>query len=98
MKVLWSPLAAAKLEELTDTISRDKPGAAVQWATQIFVLVESLSALPQRGRIVPEIGRDEVRELLHGGYRVIYRIESSAVSILTIQHSRQLLDVGLIKE
>ncbi len=34
-----------------------------------------------------------LREVLDGKYRVIYRIEPEQIVILTVRHSRRLLDV-----
>ena len=43
---------------------------------------------------MPELGRAEVRELIHGGYRIVYRTESETILILTVRHGRRLLDVS----
>ena len=40
------------------------------------------------GRIVPEINREYIRELIEGNYRIIYKIVSKQqIDILTIHHS-----------
>jgi plasmid stabilization system protein ParE len=40
------------------------------------------------GRIVPEIEIVEIRELIEGNYRIIYRIFSKeSIEILTVHHS-----------
>lgn len=40
------------------------------------------------GRIVPEVNRKEIRELIQGNYRIIYKIVSvSHIDILTIRHA-----------
>lgn len=92
MKVVWSPLALNKVEEVADIIRYDKPGAARKWVQDLLEAAEALADLPRRGRIVPEIQRSEIRELLLGNYRMIYRIEDTVVSILTVRHGRQLLE------
>jgi toxin ParE1/3/4 len=38
--------------------------------------------------MVPERSRDDLREVVHGGYRVIYRIDPDQIVILTVRHSR----------
>ena len=43
--------------------------------------------------MVPEKLREDLREVLHGAYRVIYRIDLDRVVILTVRHSRRLLDL-----
>lgn len=96
MKVRWTPLAVAKAEEITDYIGHDKPGAARRWLREIFAAADSLPQSPHRGRVVPEIGRDAIRELLLGSFRLIYRIDEDGVAILTIRHGRQLLDTSEI--
>jgi toxin ParE1/3/4 len=46
----------------------------------------SLCELAERGRRVPELEPTELRELLLGNYRLIYRIEQAAVSIVAFVH------------
>ena len=41
----------------------------------------------QAGRIVEEVGRPEIREIIEGNYRIIYRIITvSEVDILMVHH------------
>jgi plasmid stabilization system protein ParE len=76
---------------LTDYIALDKPMAALNWAESIQDSVNNLKEFPQLGREVPEVKRSDIRELVEGNYRIIYRIESERISILTIRHTKQLL-------
>jgi len=92
MKIVWSPLAVARVREAAQYIARDKPGAARSWVEGVFERVGQLAAFPTSGRIVPELGRDDVRELIHGNYRIICRMEKKAVLILTVRHGKRLLD------
>jgi plasmid stabilization system protein ParE len=47
-----------------------------------------LKSHPQAGRVVPEIESEEIRELIEGSYRIIYKVVSNSnVDILTIHHS-----------
>jgi plasmid stabilization system protein ParE len=43
--------------------------------------------MAMRGRVVPEIGDKQIRELIVKSYRLIYRVERSRVSVLTLVHS-----------
>ena len=52
--------------------------------------------MPKGGRIVPEISRDDFSELLYGNYRVIYKVGEGQVSVLTVRHGRQILQVDEI--
>lgn len=97
MKIIWSPLATEKLEDIYDYISVDNKLAAQKVVEKIFKKVESLAKNPERGRKVPETNRDEIREVFEGEYRIIYRIESKKVSILTVRNFKQLFSEKDIK-
>jgi len=96
MKIIWSPLAIDKASEIAEYIAQDKPSAAEKWINTVFSKVEQLKSSPEIGRIVPEIRNDQIRELIYGNYRVIYRIEKKQISILTIRHGKQILPVDEI--
>lgn len=91
MKIIWSPLAVSRLEEIFDYISYDNIAAAEKLVETIFNKVETLAKYPERGRRVPEVGRNEIREIFEKEYRIIYRIEKSRISILTIRNFKQIL-------
>jgi len=57
----------------------------------IFGAVERLQRFPKSGRVVPEVKRPNIREIIFKNYRVIYRIERSRLSILTVRHGKQRL-------
>jgi plasmid stabilization system protein ParE len=85
-------LAVQCVNEYAEFIARDRPAAAVHWAEGIFDAVERLEQFPFSGREVEEVRREDVREVVHGGVRIIYRVEETRVLILTVRHQRQLLD------
>lgn len=93
MKIIWSPLAIDRATEIAEYIALDNPTAAQNWINTIFEKVKTLKTASQIGRIVPEIERKEIREIIYGNYRIIYRIEKSSISILTIRHGKQILPV-----
>ena len=93
MKIVWSPLAIDRASEIADYIARDKPSAAEKWIDTIFSKVEHLKTSPEIGRIVPEINNSQFREIIFGNYRIIYRIEKTRISILTIRHGKQILPI-----
>ena len=74
MKVVWSPLA---IERAYDAhIAGDG----------LFEVTDQLERFPESGRIVPEIGLPDFREIVYrGACRVIYRVEKNRVSILTVR-------------
>lgn len=97
MRIIWSPLSVDRASEIADYIAQDKPSAAKKWIDTIFSKVEKLKSSPEIDRIVPEINDSQFRELIYGNYRIIYRIETKQISILTIRHGRQILPIKEIK-
>jgi len=97
MRIIWSPIAVDRASEIADYIAQDKPSAAEKWIDTVFSKVEQLKSSPEINRIVPEINDCQFRELVYGNYRIIYRIETKQISILTIRHGRQILPINEIK-
>lgn len=91
-RVRWTRTAADDLEEIAGYIAEDAPTAARRFVRQLRDAARSLKELPERGRRVPELEPMELRELLHGDYRLVYRIEPEAVLILTIAHGARDLE------
>ena len=47
---------------------------------------------PESGRIVPEYNLRNIREIINQNYRIVYRVKSEIVEIVTIVHGARLLD------
>ena len=90
MKIVWSPLALERVEDIAWYIAEDNPDAAVRWVDDLFATVERLADYPKSGRMVPEVGSHRIRELIFGAYRVIYSSKNQ-IDILTVRRSSQLL-------
>lgn len=93
MRIQWSPLAVDRVSEIADYIAQDNPLAADKWVRSVFDRVKQVKDFSKSGRYVPEINRKDIRELIYGNYRIIYRIEIKKVSILTVRHIKQILPV-----
>lgn len=92
MTIIWAPRAIDRAAEVAATIAADRPGAARTWVDGLFASVASLKNHLRRGRKVPEVNRPEVREIIHGAYRVIYRVDPKRLVILTVRHGRRQWD------
>lgn len=92
MTLVWSPRALERVDEIARFIARDNPRASRRWVDRLFSRTATLSCFPHRGRQVPEIRRPEIREILFPPYRIIYRLEASRISILTVRHGMQRLE------
>ena len=84
MKVLWTEQALCCLIEIEEYIAADDPAVAVAFTERLVRRTDILLDQPQAGRVVPEVPGRELRELIEGNYRIVYRITDSAVEILTV--------------
>ncbi len=91
MKIIWSPFAHQRVDDIADHIANDNLAAAEKWVNSVYDSVERLRDFPQSGRVVPEVGKREIREILFGNYRIIYSVEKKAILILTVRHGMQML-------
>jgi plasmid stabilization system protein ParE len=50
--------------------------------------VSTIAKLPRRGRVVPELGDEDIRETILGACRLVYEVEVSdhGVAILAVLH------------
>jgi len=90
-RLRWSPRAASNLERICEHIAEDSETYALAFARRIVALVEALPDFPRSGRVVPEYGDDNIREKLHGSYRIVYRLQETAIEVVTIIHGARLL-------
>ena len=72
-------------------IANENPKAANTWIETLFLSVGKFPSFPGSGRVVPELNEDTIREIFFSNYRVVYRIDSKQVSILTVRNIRQIL-------
>lgn len=69
----------------------DSKKAAVKWVDSIFGKVEIVETGPHIGRKVPELNQTDIRELVFGNYRIIYKILKNKIAIVTVRHFKQIL-------
>jgi toxin ParE1/3/4 len=88
-RVVWSPRAIRRATEAARYVAEDNPNAAAEWARGLFDSARPLAQFPELGRVVPEVGRAEVREIIFRGYRVVYRVAPRLVEVLTVRHGKR---------
>ena len=85
-RVVWTQFARDTLNEAIAYIADDSPTAAQKVLTEIVEITTSLAELSERGRMVPELEDEAVREVFAHSYRVIYRVSPKEVQILALVH------------
>ncbi len=91
MTVRWTDQAYLRLAEIEDFIARDNPRAAARMGERIIERGEALADQPYRGRPLPELPGAELREIIVGNYRVVYRLREDHVEVLTVFEGHRLL-------
>ena len=87
MKVHWSEIAEADIDDIYDYIARDVPYYAELFVGRLIETVDKLEDHPEIGRVVPEAeDREDIRELTFQRYRIIYQIKPESIYIVTVIH------------
>lgn len=98
MKFRWTSRARRDLVEIGPHIARDKLMAARRWVERLRQQARGAAAMPGSGRKVPEIGREDVREVFSRTYRIVYRVCENEIHVLTVFEGHRLLPKGVIDE
>ncbi|SPD75577.1 Plasmid stabilization system [uncultured Desulfobacterium sp.] len=91
-QVVWAAAAQNDLKQIIDYIAIGSPGNALHILQKIKQKTSDLYAMPERGRIVPELKAQGIhiyRELIIAPWRVIYRISDTTVFVLSVIDSRR---------
>jgi plasmid stabilization system protein ParE len=90
--VVWARRARSDLRLAISHIQADSPAAARSFGSATIRAARSLATLSERGRVVPELAQEAVRELLLGRYRLIYEVFPERIAIVRLIHaSREFL-------
>jgi plasmid stabilization system protein ParE len=91
-EIIWSPEAFEDLEDISKFIARDSEFYARAVTSRIIETAEQLADFPFRGRSVPELNDEMIRERFAYSYRLIYRIDEDKILILALVHGKRLLE------
>jgi addiction module RelE/StbE family toxin len=88
VRINWTFQAKDDLKSIAEYISKDSKRYAKLQVVRLKDRTRILKTHIYTGRIVSEINRKEIRELIEGNYRIIYKIVNyNQIDILTIYHS-----------
>ena len=89
--IRWSRQGLDDVAGISEYISDDSPKAAAAWLERIHRRLELAAETPFAGRMVPEFGRADVREVFVRTYRLVYRVEASGIAVLTVFEGHRLI-------
>jgi toxin ParE1/3/4 len=85
--IRWTEQATRNLESIKSFIANDSPAYALAVVSRLYNAAMQLHEFPDLGRIVPELDRMEIRELVRPPYRIVYRRHPDLVEILLVFRS-----------
>ncbi len=62
-RIVWSPEAIEDIESIAEYIERDSKFYAKSVVNKIFQSTEKLKEFPKIGRVVQELGREDIRRI-----------------------------------
>lgn len=83
-RIRWTEKAVADLTAIRDFIGRSSPRYGAIVARRLALSVSQLERNPYSGRIVPELDRPDVRELIRVNYRIVYQLIDDRVVMITV--------------
>ena len=92
-RLVWTLEAVTDLESIRDFIARTSPQYGKVVAARLIEAADRVRRFPKSGRVVLELQRDDIREVIHGSYRIVYRVREDydVVEILTVFRASRLL-------
>ncbi len=92
MKVKITHSALGDLESIREYYkSQGVPHNAERFIAEIFEHLKLLTSNPDIGRIVPEFDSENIRELIHSPFRVVYSKDGSTLHVIRVWCSERLL-------
>ena len=92
-RVEWSPRAVEDLEAIAEYIAADSPAYAATVVKTVLNTANNFSRFPFSGRVVPELGDENIREWFAYSYRMIYRVGNQVVTVAAIVHGKRILEL-----
>jgi addiction module RelE/StbE family toxin len=88
--IRWTPQAVEDLGAIHAYVARDSAHYGTLLVERLFGAVDRLTRFPASGRIVPEFRRPDLREVILGSYRIVYRLRDDTIEVLTVFHGARL--------
>jgi len=93
-RISFAVLALSDLEEIRAFYSAQQvPEVGERLLAEILATVERLADYPESGRVVPEFGLLQLREIIHPPFRIVYRLDAECVRVVRVWRSERLLEV-----
>jgi len=84
-RIVFAVSAVRDLEAIRSWYAEHQvPEMGERLIEEVMSAVERLADFPKSGRIVPEFGNVNLREIIHPPFRIIYRVDKRSVRIVRV--------------
>lgn len=91
-ELIWSPRSLKDLEIIyVYILNEDSLEAARNFVNELLLETTTIPEFPYKGRVVPELNKNNVREKIYKSYRIIYRIKDEGIELVTFLHQARRL-------
>lgn len=91
IKIQWTTVALLDMNDAVAYIAKDSKVYAARFASQCEAAANAFREYPYKGRLVPELPRSGLRELIAAKYRIIYRVKTESIEIIALIHGARNL-------
>jgi toxin ParE1/3/4 len=96
-RLLWTAEAIGDIEAIRNYIGRTSPRYGALTAARLVQAMDPIRQFPESGRVVPEANRRDIREVIFGAFRLVYRFrpDQDVAEVLTVfRATRRFPDFG----
>ena len=84
-RISFAVSAGADLEAIRTWYAEQQvPEVGERLLREVVAHVERLADFLKSGRVVPELGLDQLREIIHPSFRIVYRIDAERVRVVSV--------------
>ena len=94
-RISFAASAVADLEAIGAWYAEQQvPEVGERLLREIIAHVERLADFPESGRVVPEFGLVQLREIIRPPFRIVYRLGEERVRVVRVWRSERRLEVS----
>lgn len=90
-EVRLSPRARLDYQAISFAMRSRSPASASAFFLRLQEAFDRIESYPLSGRVVPEYGRTDLREVIIQSYRAVYQIRGEVLLILAVHDGRRSL-------
>ena len=96
--VLWTTQASEDLAAIFAYIAQDSEHYARLTIRELIAATARLKAFPELGRVVPELERGDIREVIWRSYRLVYQylVTANEIRVLMVFRAERLFQVPTV--